>query len=74
MSTLKLRVTLSPATIEVQSEDFQEAWEDDREEGEDVSEPSTEFILERVLEEFESGDRDILEAFEGAAIEVEIAQ
>lgn len=76
MTQLQFKVKLDPITIKVEKEDYKDAWQEHQEEegnleeGEDAGEPPDDFILAQVIVELESGNRDLSEAFEDAAIEV----
>lgn len=83
MSTLRIRVSVTPAIITVDKLDYQEKWDehcDENADGEDDApsaagtEPPDDFVLECVQEELETGDRDLGEAFESAAIGAEIVR
>lgn len=80
MSTLKLKISLEPIEIEVEKNDYLEAWQEhcvengDVEEGEDAGEPSDAFVAEQVEEEYANGDRSLDDDFSSSSITVEIPQ
>lgn len=78
MSTIQLRIKVDAVKITVDKATLQDAWNEhvgyDEDSGDDPTEPSDEFVIETVQEEFESGERDLSEAFENASVEVEIAE
>lgn len=76
MSTIRLRVELDSVYLNVDKADYKDAWQEHQEEngaveeGEDAGEPSDEFVIEQVQEDFEDGTRDLSEAFESAGVSV----
>lgn len=78
--TLKIKVSLDPTVIKVDKADYQDAWQEhceeegDLEEGEDAGEPSDEFVLEQLQEEYDDGQRDVADDFSGSAISLEIEE
>lgn len=80
MSTLKLKISLEPVEIEVEKDDFKDAWQEHQEEngevgeGEDAGEPSDAFVAECVEEDYSNGDRTYDEDFSSSRLTVEIPQ
>lgn len=68
---LKIRVTAEPATIEVDPEDYREAWEEYCQETEQTS--LEDFVLSKVDEEIEDGTRDLAVVLESSIVRVELA-
>lgn len=80
MSTLKLRISLEPVEIEVEKNDYLEAWQErcvengDIDPNDDAGEPSDAFVAEMVEEDYANGDRTYDEDFSSSSLTVEIPQ
>jgi hypothetical protein len=81
MNQLKIRVTVQPTVITVDKSQYQEAWDEYCEENSDESEgaecaagtePSDDFVYEKVLDELNDGTRDLAQVFEQASIDGEL--
>lgn len=80
MTKYRFKVSVTPTTISVNPADYQDEWdehcaervEDEEDEGRDNGLPPVDFVLKKVQEEFNEGDRDLNEAFDGEEITVEV--
>lgn len=76
---VRVKVTASPVFVDLDSDDYAEAWQEtceeegDLDEGEEAGEAPVDFMLQQYTKDLESGDVDLAEVLENASVEVELA-
>ena len=74
---MRVKVSVQPKTIDIDEADYQERWEEhcddqsDEDTPEGYPEIDEDWLIALVAEEFNDGERDLSETFDGEAIEVE---